>query len=157
MEWFTDLPRRQQWFVVIGGTILVLYVLYMALWAPLGDKVDKLSMRNQGAVANLAWLRESAEEVKQLRGAGGGSRRESQMSLSQMVDTSVARQGIRMSRFQPSGTTEAQVWLDKVEFNRLVAWLDQMENGYGVTIKNIAINAGNSEGIVNARVRFSKG
>lgn len=156
MEWFTALPRRQQWAVVIGGIVVVFYVLYMALWAPLGDKVDKLSMRNQGAVTNLQWLRESAEEVKQLRGSGGG-RSASQMSLSQMVDTSVARHGVRMSRFQPSGKTEAQVWLDKVEFNRLVAWLDQMENGYGVAIKNIAINAGNEEGMVNARVRFSKG
>lgn len=156
MEWFTALPRRQQWFVVSGAIVVVLYVLYMALWAPLGDKVDKLSMRNQGATANLQWLRESAAEVQQLRGSGGGSR-QSQMSLSQMVDTSVARHGIRMSRFQPSGQTEAQVWLDTVEFNRLVAWLDQMENGYGVAIKNIAINAGNSDGMVNARVRFSKG
>ena len=156
MDWFTSLPRRQQWFAVVGAIVVVLYVLYMALWAPLATKVDKLTERNQGAAGNLAWLRESAAEVKQLRGSGGGSA-SSQMTLSQMVDASVARQGIRMSRFQPSGQTEAQVWFDKVEFNRLAAWLDQMENGYGVAIKNIAINAGNEEGMVNARVRFSKG
>ena len=157
MEWFNALPRRQQWFVVVGVIVVFFYLLYIALWAPLSGSIDKLGMQNQRATNDLHELRESAAKVKQLRGLGRSAVIQgSDMSLSQMVDTAVARHRIKMNRFQPSGQNEAQLWFDNVDFNRMLAYLDQMENGYGVVIKNIAVNAGNSEGLVTVRLRVAK-
>ena len=154
-DWFDELERREQWIVIAGVTTVLLYVLYLSVLAPINDKVSTLQLRNKGAAETLQWIQQGAQEVKTLRGAsrgpGGG------VSLSKLVDQSAAKFGIRVSRFQPSGKKEAQVWLEKADFNRIIAWLDQMENGYGIGVSNVSMNSANNPGTVNVRVRFRKG
>lgn len=155
-DWFNTLERREQWIVIAGAATVFVAVLYLSLLAPLNEKVDLLQLRNKGAVDTLQTMQQGAQEIKALRGlsrSGSGN----SASLSKLVDQSAAKFGIRVSRFQPSGNNEAQVWLEKIEFNLIVAWLDQMENSYGVGVSNISVNASNSPGIVNARVRLKKG
>jgi general secretion pathway protein M len=155
-EWFNSLERREQWLVIVGGVCVTFYLLYLLILAPLNKKIELLEVRNQGASETLEWMKQSVAELNSLRGSTK-STSTGGLELSKMVDQSAARHGVRVTRFQPSGDDEAQVWLDKAEFNKLVAWLDQMENAYGVSIKNISMNAGNNPGIVNVRVRFKKG
>lgn len=155
-EWFNELERREQWIVIAGAVTVLLYVLYMSVLAPINDKIATLQLRNKGAAETLQVIQQGAQEINALRGASsGGSGRG--VSLSKMVDQSAAKFNIRVSRFQPSGNNEAQVWLEKVDFNQLIAWLDQMENGYGVAVSNVSMNSANNPGTVNARVRFRKG
>ncbi len=154
-EWFNELERREQWIVIVGAATVLLYVLYSSVLAPINDKIGTLQLRNKGAAETLQAIQQGAQEIKALRGASNGSGRG--VNLSKMVDQSAAKFNIRVSRFQPSGNNEAQVWLEKVDFNQLIAWLDQMENGYGVAVSNVSMNSANNPGTVNARVRFRKG
>lgn len=158
-DWFNNLDRREQWIYLSGAVIVVLYVLYMMLWSPVSEDIGVLDTRNAAEAEKLQWMRDSAKEIAQLRGTGTGAGASggAQLSLSQMVNQAAGRQGFRISRMTPSGDREAQVWLDKVSFSAMLAWMDQMENGYGVSVKNISINNANAPGVVNVRVRFLKG
>ncbi len=156
-EWFNNLERREQWILLAGAAFVVIYILFGVVLGPLNNDVTSLTTRNQAASETLQWMHQGAAQVKKLRGGGRGNAASAQLGLSKMVDQSAAREGLRVSRFQPSGNNEAQVWLDKISFNRLVAWLDRMENTHGASVMNITINAANETGTVNVRVRFKKG
>lgn len=155
-EWFNNLERREQWALVVGSALLLVYLFYLLVWSPLNSRIENLQQRNTAAADVLVYMQNGVQEIKQLRGGASTTRGGSGgQSLSQMVDQSAAQHGIRISRFQPSGNNEAQVWLENIPFNKLLAWLDQMENSYGVRVKNIAVNNASAVGIVNVRVRFA--
>jgi len=155
---FDQLPLRQQWLLVAAAILIVVYIAVAVIYRPLVNKRDLLSQQNAGAERTLQWMRGAIAEIKSLRGAGNASAATtSGMTLSQLVESSAARHGLRVSRFQPAGDDEAQVWLDKVAFDSVVLLLDQLENQYGLDVLSVAINGANAPGLVNVRLRFRKG
>lgn len=155
---FDQLPLRQQWMLVIAAILIVVYIAVAVIYKPLVAKRDLLVQQNAGAERTLQWMRGAIAEIRSLRGAGNTSAvAGSGMTLSQLVESSAARHGLRVSRFQPSGDDEAQVWLDKVSFDSTVMLLDQLENQYGLDVLSVAVNSANAPGLVNVRLRFRKG
>jgi len=155
---FDELPLRQQWLLMAAAALVVLYIAVGLIYRPLVAKRDLLAQQNAGAERTLQWMRGAIAEIKSLHGAGAASAVSSSgMTLSQLVETSAARHSIRVSRFQPSGDDEAQVWLDKVPFDATVMLLDQLENQYGLDMLSVAINGAGAPGMVNVRLRFRKG
>jgi general secretion pathway protein M len=157
VNWYNNLPKREQWLLIAGSVFVVLFVFVNAIWKPLITQQERLTNSNQAAIKNIAWMKQAAQEIKTLRKTVSAGNAGAQLSLSQMVDKAAANQGLRVSRFQPSGNEEAQVWLEKVEYSKVLAWLNQMESTYGVTIKTAAINSVNVAGVVTARIRIKKG
>jgi type II secretory pathway component PulM len=155
---FDQLPQRQQWLVVIAAILVVVYIAVGLIYRPLAVKRDLLIQRNDGAERTLQWIRGAITEIKALRGSGNASAvAGSGMTLSQLVESSAARHGLRVTRFQPSGDDEAQVWLDKVSFDSTVMMIDQLENHYGLHVMSVAVSGANAPGLVNVRLRFRKG
>lgn len=154
-EWFNGLPRRQQWLVVVGGVLVLAFLANNVMWKPQIKRQQSLQANNQRATETIAFMEQGVKQVKRLkRGAGRSSGR---LSLSKMVDQAAARQGLRVSRFQPGKDNDAQIWLEKVEFNKVLAMLDQIETQYGLTVEKASINSAKTPGRVSARVRLKKG
>jgi len=155
---FDALPLRQQWLLIAAAILIGVYIAVGLIYRPLVAKRDLLLQQNAGAERTLQWMRGAIAEIKSLHGAGTTSALSSSgMTLSQLVESSAARHSIRVSRFQPSGDDEAQVWLDKVPFDATVMLLDQLENQYGLDVLSVAVNGANAPGLVNVRLRFKKG
>jgi type II secretory pathway component PulM len=155
---FDQLPLRQQWLLVVAAILIAIYIAVAVVYRPLVAKRDLLAQQNAGAERTLQWIRGAITEIRSLRGSGSASAAAaSGMTLSQLVESSAARHSLRVSRFQPSGDDEAQVWLDKVSFDAVVMLIDQLENQYGLDVLSVAVNGANAPGLVNVRLRFRKG
>lgn len=155
---FDQLPLRQQWLLVVAAILIAIYIAVAVVYRPLVAKRDLLAQQNAGAERTLQWMRGAIAEIRSLRGSGNASAAAtSGMTLSQLLESSAARHGLRVSRFQPSGDNEAQVWLDKVSFDAVVMLIDQLENQYGLDVLSVAVNGANAPGVVNVRLRFRKG
>ena len=46
-EWFAQLDQREQMSVLALGVVLVLYLLYMLVWAPLDEKRPTAAARSR--------------------------------------------------------------------------------------------------------------
>ena len=155
---FDQLPLRQQWLLVVAAILILIYIAVAIVYRPLVAKRDLLRQQNAGVEQTLQWIRGASAEIRRLRGTGAATAAGSNsMSLSQLMDTAAARNGLRITRFQPSGDDEAQVWLDKVSFDTVVLMLDQLENQNGLDVLSVAVNGANTPGLVNVRLRFKKG
>lgn len=155
-EWFNSLPKREQILLIVASVLIVLFIIVNGVYKPVLDKKQRLINANEATTKDIAWAKRTGDEIRQLRGQST-SPRGGRMSLSQMTDQAAARHQLRIARFQPSGDREAQIWLEKVEYKKVLAWLDQLESDYGLTIKTAAINSANVSGFVTARIRIKKG
>lgn len=158
-EWFLQLQRQEQWAVLIGGTVLTLFLLNSLIWSPLSAESKQLRASNQKAAASLQWMRSAAEEIKRLKASGSvGSQSlaSGNQNLSSIVNSTVKAKALPMTRFQPNGELEAQVWLDAVAFDELMVWIYELEAQQGLGIESLSVNKASQSGTVNARVRLSK-
>lgn len=155
MEWFNGLQRREQLSLLVGGGLLVLYLVYVILWSPLVESQQQLRLQNQVARESLVTIKELAAQYKQLSADASSSL--SSDSLPTLIDQSVASNGLRMGRFQPMSSGDVQVRFENSSFDNLMQWLNQLEEKHGVVIKDLSINQGNATGLVNASVRLNGG
>lgn len=154
-EWFNHLEKRKQYLLVVGLVVVVFYLVYGVFYSGLINSRDDLIKRNIADTKTLIWMNETVQAIKSLRGSTGGVGL-SDKSLSQLSELGAKRADVRIGRFQPKGDTEAQVWFDDVEFDKLVNYLACLELDYGLTIDELSINSSNTPGMVNVRLKFSK-
>jgi len=146
-----NLPQRERW-MVIGGAIGLLFVLYLSLWLPWQSKISKLRATVPQEKIQLAQMRVQAMEISQLRASGrvplaGGN-------LLANLEQSATANGIRgrITRMEPDGTNGARLSLDGVHFNALITWLAGLQNQGGVRIEKATFEAQAAAGTVNARL-----
>jgi len=146
-----NLPQRERW-MVIGGAIGLLFVLYLSLWLPWQSKISKLRATVPQEKIQLAQMRVQAMEISQLRASGrvplaGGN-------LLANLEQSATANGIRgrITRMEPDGTNGARLSLDGVHFNALITWLAGLQNQGGVRIEKATFEAQATAGTVNARL-----
>jgi len=71
-------------------------------------------------------------------------------SILTTVNSTAKVKNIQLKRFEPDGKTSLRIWLDQVNFNALIDWLELLETTRGIKVEQISIDRVNS-GIVNAR------
>lgn len=153
-KWFNNLESREQLMLVVCGFFVLIYLLYQLLWSPIVDKRDKLQLQNQAVMESLGNVRNLAAEYKALKQSGAAGKSPVGANLSRIVDTSVARNQLKMNRFQPSSSGDVQVRFENAVFNNIVAWLYELETDYAIDVKELSITPGAGSGLVNVSVRL---
>lgn len=156
-NWFRQLKRREQWLLLLGAGCVLAYVLVMAIWRPLLQSEASLRQRNVVLEQSLQTVRQLAAEYRALLQTGARDNPASGQSLAQLIDSTAGREQLSITRFQPGANGDAQLRLDNVAFNQLLAWLYQLETAHAVIIQDLAINPANAEGLVNVTLRVRQG
>lgn len=154
LSWFTSLDRREQLMLAIGGSVLVAWLFFVAIWKPLASSNESLRKANKTAQEQLVWMRNSAAYIAKQKSSGSQST--SSGNLSQLLNASLADGDLRFSRFQPRGDLQAQVWFDSAEFEKLFLWLNELQQQQ-VSIRNVSISSGSQSGVVSASLQLELG
>ncbi len=155
-QWFNSLAKKEQALVLLLAAVLLLYLFYMLAYKPLSEERDRYQNLNANNEQTLVWMQGTVAEINSLRRGGKTAAAGSNRSLSQLAEMAASRADIRISRFAPSGDNEAQIWFERIEFEKLLDSLSALELDYAVHIESIAINAVNSPGLVNARLKVTR-
>lgn len=152
-NWWNNLQPREQRVLGIGGIALVLLLGWGVVWEPWQREMARLEHSVAEQEALLAWMRQAASEVKQLRGSGGAATRTNGQSLLALADSTARAAGLaeRVNRIQPDGQGTVRVWLDGVAFDAMLLWLDDLRQ-YGVSVDGLAVDRESAAGRVNARL-----
>lgn len=154
-QWFQALPKREQYLLIVLAAVLFVYLSYLLGYKQLADQRDRYRTLNNTAEETLVWMNNAVAEIDSLRGSSGQASGNNR-SLAQLSETAAGRAGIRVNRFTPSGDNEAQVWFERIEFEKLLLCISTLELDYAVRIDTIAINAVNAPGFVNARLKITR-
>ncbi|MBL4826484.1 MAG: type II secretion system protein M [Spongiibacteraceae bacterium] len=156
-EWFEHLKRQEQLMLLIGGSLVVIYLFIVVLWQPMVESSELLEVKNNTARESLQNVKQLAAKYKQLEKSGKKKSGSSGTSLTRLIDQSVKKNELYMKRFQPSSSGDVQVRFENAVFNNVIAWLSQLENEHSVFIKDLSVSPGNGSGLVNVSVRLRQG
>ncbi|MDH3339344.1 MAG: type II secretion system protein M [Gammaproteobacteria bacterium] len=159
-DWFETLDSREQIFVISGGTVALIALLYAFIWVPL----DKGHKALESSVA--AWER-SLAELRPLRGmqqAGRTTGPSAPLNTNQtpvvIVDQSLRARGLggSLKRSQPTTSSGIRVEFEGVAFDDLVLWLDDLSTQYAMQVAagSMSTAARAGPGRVNATLTLER-
>lgn len=154
-EWFASLSPRDQLMLLMGGGAVLIYILVFLVLVPMREELERKEQRNMRAleeqhrVLNLAGQVLGARETQAEETPG-------QQSLNALLNDTLREYGLSMETFQPSGSA-ARVRLAPSEFNRVIAWLDELENKHAMQIRDLTLTADGRPGMVLVNLSLLRG
>lgn len=158
-EWFENLQPRERLYVIGGGVFLLLFVLYMAVWAPLSNNLKSSRETVAQQRQDLEWMRAASEQVQKLglnRSTNRGSRNRSLLAV---VDQEIQAAQLKgpLQRMEPDGAQSVKIWINKGAFDSLIGMLGKLETEQGISVKSLSINPTDTQGLIDARITLTRG
>lgn len=147
-ERWLQLNLREQRLVIAMASVVLVFILYSVIWAPLNDNIDAATKKVERRQELLTWVQKSSTIYKNAVGSGTSNNRNT--SLSSLVNKTASKNNIAIARMQPQGEN-IQVWIDEVPFDNLLKWLEQLSIKEGLRVKSIDITDAEQAGVVKVR------
>jgi general secretion pathway protein M len=152
---YEALTPREQLLVGAAALVVALALFYLALWMPVvsARRHAERELADNRAVAQRLEVIAASLAAGQNSGAGGPlvSR---DASLLSAVDLASKNGTLSKAptRLQPDGDNQVRVWIDAVQFDSLVRWINELQTRYGVRVENLDVERQPTAGLVNARL-----
>lgn len=156
MNWFNQLPRRDQMVLVVGGFIISVILIWVLVLDPLAKSVQRYSESYEYAKRDLAEVKSLAAEYKQYQAMQGQQSNQSSSSLDSLVTRAMNQNQLSFTSKTPSGNNRVTIRFDNAKYENMVQWLYDLEVGQGVQVENLTLTASGQPGYVLASVRLRK-
>lgn len=153
-QWFLDQSPRDQMMVSVGGVAVLIYILFFLVLFPMQNDLDRKEKRNMASLQEQQEVRQLAGQVLARQQAGQASA--GAQNLTSLLNDSTREFGLTMENVQPSGNS-ARVRLGASDFNKVLAWLHEMEIKRGLQISDVTITAERNPGVVMVNLQLTQG
>ncbi len=152
--WWENLGARERGLIVVGTVLVMMLLSYVLAWEPLRNSDRRLRQSVAERRADLAWMRQAAEEIKRLGGAGAARPVADNRSLLTLVDQTARAAGLgaALKRVAPQGDDKLSAQLDGAEFDKLIPWLSALERDQAIAIISLNVDRTDAPALVNARI-----
>lgn len=152
-RWYAQKESNEQRIIVGLGVLITVSLLWVGIWKPTSDWQIQAMNRQQNAESLHNWLLANEAVAKQAatnnRGSGSGTR-----SLTPLVTKAAAAHKITVNRLQPEANGVVSVSVQRQSFNKIIAWVAQLEENNGVSVDRASIDGVDAPGFVNAQLRL---
>ncbi|WP_432460316.1 MULTISPECIES: type II secretion system protein M [unclassified Agarivorans] len=147
-QWWQSLNKREQNLVMLASILCFVAVLYWGVWSPVAQANQAAKQRLATQQQTLLWAQQQGAVIL----ANGHTQANAgTIKVNQAVSSSARQQRISISRIQPKGDSEVEVWIENVPFNQLLGWLNMLSQRYGVVVESIDLDEGKQAGMVGVR------
>jgi|GEM_PF-1493760 len=161
---FNRLSPREQIALGALGLFLALIIVIYGLWLPVQQLHRDGLAHWQQQRQQLLWLHAQAPTIARLApsrpdsaGLNPAGRPTDDMPLLTRVTASAKEHGIAVKRLQPEGEAGLRLWLEAVDFNQTLLWLESVQHE-GLSIDDISVDAVPARnGKANIRLMLIKG
>lgn len=151
IAWLQSLTPRERLIVVGGAVLAALTGLYLLVAEPMWERLQAERARLEAQTQLLAWMRQSAAQVAQLRSSTSVARNSGRPPYL-LLDAAVRRTGLPApQRLEPRGRDGAAVQFEDVAFERLLLMLAELEREGELRIADVSLTR-RSAGTVNASI-----
>ncbi len=159
-KFLANLNRGERRWVLGGGAVLLVLLIYTLGWLPFSREVTRLQdiVSEQRALA--AWMEQAAKEARRLRGLSAGTAdSRARRSLLALTDQTAKQAGLgnAIKRVEPEGQDKVHIRLEQAAFDDLIAWLEKLQLGHQVRIVSITIDRQELPGLVDVRLTLEEG
>lgn len=148
LNWHGALNINDRRVVHVIGGLFIAVLVFNLLWHPSQISKQKAQARLNSEISFHNKLKENAYLF-----STGSSSSNAADSILTLVNTTAKSKGIQLQRFEPDGKQGIRVWLDQVNFDKAIDWIETLEADKNILIEQITIDKVSS-GIVNVRAVF---
>ncbi len=145
--WFNALGSRDQILVKALSALIALALIFTWTLQPSQAAVKSAESRFN---KEFKFHQKMKENAHLFAGSGSNNTGSFKGSILSLVNNTAKAKNIALKRFEPEGDKGLRVWLDQVNFNSVIDWLELLEVQKGITIEQISIDKV-SPGLVNLR------
>ena len=147
---FFELEKRERNALLGLLCFLAVIVFYLFIWQPVYQFVEDAERAYDRHLNLLEYLKSTEEQArsskKQAKPVQDGK------SLLTTVSRTAQTVGVNPNRIQPEGANSVGVWFDNVAFTRLMLFLERLESGQRIVVRQITIEGQEEPGKVSSRV-----
>lgn len=153
-ERFLALQVRERWILGVGAVLLLIVVLYLAVWEPLVQARTQRTAALESARQIAVKLEQAAAQLQVSSGRNPAATQGRGLSLMAAVDQASKQGSLGKgpTRIQPEGDREVRVWFEDVPFDSMVRWLSDLQVRYGVAVQTLDVEPQSTPGKVNVRM-----
>lgn len=157
-QWLESLEERERHIVIGGAIALVIMLFYIIIWEPITSNFDQQQQRNQSQRQLYSWMKNSSTEIQKLKASGGGTAAKSRsQSISSLADRSAITAGIKPFIDKIDQNKKGvKVSLKEANFDKIILWLAELENKYGITSSKLKIEKSKTDGSVDAQITLER-
>lgn len=157
-DWFESLEPRERLFVSIGAAIVAIALLWGLIWAPLDRGHRELQQRVSTWERSLADIRPLASMPQPQSGSRPASTAGGAQSPVVIVDSTLRSHGLGQPKRSQPTPNGIRVEFENVAFDKLVVWLGDLSQQYGMEVQAGSLSADTSEnpGRINATLTLER-
>jgi general secretion pathway protein M len=145
-QYYHSLSARDQLALKILTAFFTVLIVINSILLPSYQFAQSSQQQYRENLDDLSWMQNRRHL---LATANIKSRQGSLLSIANQ--TSQARQ-ISFNRFEPVGENGLNMWIENVNFNTLIQWIQHLASDQGIVVKEIAVDRQADSGTVNARI-----
>lgn len=155
-NYWGSLARKDRIALIILGAFLGLLLLIYGAMIPAHRYADQAAGYFYKQTSLQSWVEVNAGKVNPLKENNPDQDTEVfGQSLLSIASGSAKEYQISFKRFEPNGDSELRIWLEKMPFNQVLAWLGELKDSYSVDVIQANIDRRELAGTVNARIVLS--
>ena len=152
------MEKRERHMVIVASIIVIITLLYAVIWEPVFSELDNQRQRYQSQHQFLVWMKEKTRDIKSLQSSGAHSTdRFNKLSISSLVERSAQSMGIKaFIKKQTSDKKGVKIELEQADFDRIILWLNDMQQKYAIQTSSIKIEKQDKPGTASVHVTLER-
>ncbi len=151
-QWWEQASTRDQLALLIGGSFLAVYILFVAVLKPVHQMRVKEETKNNALRSSLENVRGLAAQVVAMN--RGASDEGQSNSIERVIQQTVAANGLQVASMASSGKDGVRLRFDGARFENVLRWLYEIEVTYSYRIKDLSVAPASSPGTVAVNLRI---
>ena len=147
---YRALEPRERLLLHVAGGVLLAAILYAAVFSPAYQFRETSLARYSLQQDRLEWMRSHEADARRRSDDESGSV-PSNRSLLTLVDATAREANVRLTRYRPDSDGSVNVVIQRQPFNDVLRWTGLLVRE-DLRIMQVAIDAEDEEGVVNARL-----
>ncbi|MES2218072.1 MAG: type II secretion system protein GspM [Pseudomonadota bacterium] len=158
-NWWFGLALREKQTISMGILLVLIFLIYEIIFAPLSDKVNELRHKVRSDQTLLNWMQASNERINSLeKNQQYSSHSGETTSLLSVVQNGINESAIaqNVSQLQQAENDSVQLQLQKVNFDSFIQWLTLLCQQHQLLITQMSITPLDTTGTVNTELKLSR-
>jgi len=152
-RWYASREPRERPVIAGLASLIVLVVIWAAVWKPISDWRTVETNRYQNAQTTWDWM-QANEALARSRAGQTSSTSSAERSLLPLVTREANNLGIRLNRLQPEADGAVSVVVQGQPFNLIVQWLANLQQTHNIGVQRVSVDAEGKPGLINAQIRL---
>ncbi len=153
-EWWQNLALREKQILALGSAVVLLFVLYEIIWSPFTDKISNMRTRVHDNQKLLTWMQNADKTMQTLTKSSNTKSQQLTGSLLGTMQTEINKSPLarHVTQLRQAENDSVQMNLQKVDFDKLIGFITDLSNRYGLIVSQITVTPTATPGEVMADI-----